>query len=286
VDLVKGFDPGPKPTNGMQIIMPPVPDIAAGESDELCSTTTIQLTSKIDIQKISAVQAIAGHHVALYWSAVAGDATPHVCTDADMVNFRFIGFALSHQDDVAPTGIAFEVPEGAFLAVQQHYLNETDNTVTSQTAVNLYYEDAGATFTPSHGLAFTDSTLTLAPGPDTLNIHCVMQNNIKAWMIMPHMHQYGTSFYATWTHAGTATMLENEPTWQADWEFEAPQTLYAPTQPLLFSIGDTVDVQCNWNNTTSAPLPFGDEMCVFFAQTVDDTGLGNLACDDGSWTAF
>jgi hypothetical protein len=39
-------------------------------------------------------------------------------------------------------------------------------------------------------------------------------------------------------------------------------------------------------NTTKAPLPFGDEMCVFAAFTVDTNNLGNMLCDTGQWGPY
>jgi len=57
-------------------------------------------------------------------------------------------------------------------------------------------------------------------------------------------------------------------------------------RPLLINPGDTLDVECTWNNDEGRVLPFGFEMCVVFAQFVDDTGVGSWACDDGHWTEF
>ena len=43
---------------------------------------------------------------------------------------------------------------------------------------------------------------------------------------------------------------------------------------------------CDYDNTTKSNLTFGTEMCVFFAGTVDPTGMGNIMCDSGQWGAF
>ena len=291
VELIKGFDPGPAPKNGMQIVMPAISNITPGTSEELCSTLAEPLKDKVDIREIEGLQALTGHHVALYWSQVPGTVDAHVCSDSDNVNYRFVAGVASTasgaaQSEVAPDGVAFEIPAGSYLAVQQHFLNETDSTVTSQSALNLYFEDAGQTFTPSHGLAITDTSISLAPGADTVKIHCTMQNDVQAWMQIPPMHTWGTSFYATTTHAGTTTMLQSLPTWNPDWQFSPNITNYPVTAPLSLATGDTIDVTCNWNNTTSNTMQFGTEMCVLFAATIDTANLGNIACDGGSWTTF
>ncbi|MGE5180737.1 MAG: hypothetical protein ACM31C_01680 [Acidobacteriota bacterium] len=285
-NLLPGFKPGPAPANGMQIIMPAIRGLEPGTSEELCSVTNIQVTDKIDVKKLSVVQGTAGHHAALYFTMIPSTEDAHICTDADMVNYRFVGAATTEMDNETPSGIAFEIPAGAYLAVQQHFINAADNAVDTQTAINLYYTDPGAQFTPSHGLAFLNTTLDLKPGVNALDVHCTMQNDVKMWATGPHMHKYGTSFTGTWTHNGVATSISSEATWEAPWEFELPLTTYDTASPLEFFKGDTVDVHCEWNNTSATDLHFGDEMCVLFGMTIDDTGLGSVACDDGSWIAF
>jgi hypothetical protein len=59
-----------------------------------------------------------------------------------------------------------------------------------------------------------------------------------------------------------------------------------PAAPMLLKAGDKVDVRCDWLNDTGRVLPFGFEMCVAFAQTVDEQGLGGWACDGGFWTEY
>ena len=58
------------------------------------------------------------------------------------------------------------------------------------------------------------------------------------------------------------------------------------TAPLIIAAGDKMHVHCEYNNTTSSDITFGIEMCVGFATTIDDQGLGNLDCDGGTWSDF
>ena len=286
-EILPGFDVPPPPTNGMQVILPIVKDLQPGSSDELCTYTGIQVQEDLQIRSVQAVQAQSGHHVALWYSKVNMPAgTTHPCSDADMVNFRFIAGATNNASTEIPGQLVLVIPKGTYITVQQHYINASDNVVDSQSVLNINYADPGGTYTKSSAMAFLDDTLNLAPGADTMNIHCTMQQDVNAWFVMPHMHKYGLSFTATLTHAGTPTQLVNVPTWDPDFEFSAPQTTWDPTTPQVFATGDTVDVQCNWNNTSSKNLKFGDEMCVFFAQTIDTEGRGNIACDGSAWVPF
>src|SRR5689334_14545248 len=90
VEMLPGFNPGPVPENGQQIILAPVRGLEPGVSHEICSWTGIKVDHTIDIRKITAAQLVGGHHVALYVTKVGLPAgTSRECTDADMTNFRF-----------------------------------------------------------------------------------------------------------------------------------------------------------------------------------------------------
>nr|HEX4315261.1 hypothetical protein [Kofleriaceae bacterium] len=287
--ILPGFTVPPPPANGMQIVLPIVKDLAPGSSHEICTYTNILLDHDIDVREIEAYQARSGHHVALWSSKVADKASPsHECSDADMTNFRFIAAANANMTNTAPGTLQFHIAAGNYLAVQEHFINASDEPVDSQSVLDIDFADPGGHYTNSTGLAFLNSDLSLPPGPNTMDIHCAMANDVEAWFTMPHMHAYGTAFTTTWTHAGQATQLVDMPvgSWDPSYEFMAPATTYDVSAPIEFATGDTVDVHCEWNNTTTDTLKFGNEMCVFFAQTIDTHDLGNLACDGGGWGSF
>lgn len=287
-ELLAGFDPGPAPDNGMQIVLDPVRDIQPGESREICTYTDVKTDAVVDVRALQSFQATGGHHVALYISKVASPSDKsHVCTDADMVNLRFVAASGSQgQVNEAPGQLVYRIPAGSTLVLQQHYINTTSSAIDSQAALNLIYADPGQSYTPSSGLAFVDTDLHLAPGVDTADIACTMQQDIKAWFAIPHMHRYGTSISVTHTHAGTTDTIFDLPEWDAGFEFHAPEQRWDVADPMVFAAGDQVNVHCEWNNTTQDTLVFGNEMCVFFAETIDDSNQGNIDCNNGDWGNF
>jgi len=286
--LLDGFMPGPAPDNGMQIVLDPIRDLQPGESREVCTYTDVKTDSILDVRALQSWQATGGHHVALYITKVAPPSDrSHPCTDADMVNLRFVAASGSlGQLNQAPGSLVYRIPAGSTLVVQQHYINTTDAAVDSQAVLNLVYADPGQTYTPSSGLAFVDTDLHLAPGTDTADISCTMQRDIKAWFAIPHMHRYGTAITVTHTHGGTTDDVFDVPEWDPGYEFHAPEKTWDVASPMVFAAGDQVNVHCEWNNTTSDTLVFGNEMCVFFAETIDDQNIGNVDCNNGDWGNF
>jgi hypothetical protein len=287
-ELLPGFDPGPPPENGTQIIMAPVRNLVPGVSHEICSWTGIPVDSDLDVRKIQAFQLAGGHHVALYVTKVALPAgTSRECTDADMTNFRFVaGTANDGTPNEAPGDLVYRLPKGTTIAVQHHYINASDKVVDSQSALNIYYADKGTTYTPSASMAILDTNLTLPPGASSKDVHCTMNRDLDAWFSIPHMHRYGVSFSATLTHDNVAKPIVAESTWDPGYEFHPPETYYDLATPLSLKTGDSIDVHCGWNNTTDGTLKFGNEMCVFFAATIDRTNAGNVDCDGGDWGSF
>jgi hypothetical protein len=52
---------------------------------------------------------------------------------------------------------------------------------------------------------------------------------------------------------------------------------------MVLAMGDVVAIHCTWDNDTGKELTFGFEMCVAFAQFVDDENIGGWNCNKGEW---
>jgi hypothetical protein len=283
-----GWDLPPPPENGMRVISPVVHGLEPGSNHEICAWTGIKVDQETQIRVATGYQKIAGHHVIVFSTKI--NMTPGLqreCNDSDMANWhQVVGTGGEGTASAAPGNLVFDIPAGEYITLQHHYINATDSTVDSQAVVDLEYADPGQHYIPSRGIAFLNTQLNLPPGPSSLAVHCVMQSDVKAWMSLPHMHDYGTMFNATVTHSGTVTKMVDNLVWDKDYTFHPPETMYDVNTPFVFHTGDQIDVNCNWNNTTSSNLFFGTEMCVLFGQTIDDVNLGNIDCDNGSWGQF
>ncbi|HWE30481.1 MAG TPA: hypothetical protein VHB97_20885, partial [Polyangia bacterium] len=120
----------------------------------------------------------------------------------------------------------------------------------------------------------------------TWDIHCIMPDDYKLWLIIPHMHAYGTRITVTHATPTTAETLFDVQPWSPAYTFHPPQIVKDPDAPMVLAKGDSLNVHCEWDNTTSSDMTFGIEMCVSFAQFVDDNNTGNVACDGGHWGPF
>lgn len=276
------------PTNGVQVITPIVKGLAPSSDKEMCTWTDVITDHDIDVKSTLSYQTEPpGHHVVLYYTFDKQPAgTTRECTGADMETFRFLLAAgRSGDTSTAPGNLVFHVPAGAQLVVNHHYLNATDQTLDGQSVINVNYADPGGTYVHAASLAFTDTSISLPQGVSSWDINCTMQKAMKAWEVFPHMHQWGQKITVDFTHAGQTTRLFDQG-WDPSYQFEPPNMMFDPTSPMPLDIGDSMHIQCTWNNTTAKTMGFGLEMCVVYAATVDDTNQGSWACDGGSWVTI
>ena len=288
--LIDGFDlpPPPDPSLGMRLVTQPVLGLEPGSNHEMCTWTGIKADHDIDVRVVTGYQKIAGHHIIVFATQInMPPGTQRECLDSDMAAWHQIAAAGAEGEaSEAPGNLVFRIPAGSYLTLQHHYINASDASVDSQSAIDLMFADPSKTYVPAGAIAILNTDLNLAPGPNTMKIHCELEHDLKAWLTLPHMHNWGTTFNATLTHAGTTTKIVDNLPWEADYAFHPPQTTFDVSAPFMLYQGDAIDVQCDWNNTTTGNLTFGLEMCVFFAQTIDDQGYGNLDCDNGGWGGF
>lgn len=290
VPLMDGFDPGPVPANGYQIILPIVTGVEPGGSYEYCAWSDVTLDRDIDVKAAQGLQTVTGHHTVLYYTTQKQPpGTQRQCTDTDMASFRFgLGAGGEGANALAtlPGDLAVHIPAGAQLVVNAHYLNASAKTVDrAQSAMNIYLADPGAHVVRASSLAFVDSAATVAPGPASVEVSCTINKDYNTWYLIPHMHRWGQHIAVDHaTASGQKRLFDVD--WTPEMAFHPPTMTKDPSQPYVLHKGDRISVHCQYDNTTNGPLPFGVEMCVAYAQTIDTANEGNMTCDRGQWAAF
>ncbi len=184
-DRIAAFEPPVPPANAFMLSTPPIRDIQPGSSNEYCTWTDYTADADLDLRAISAYQTFTGHHVVLYTTGKHKPAgTTHICTEDDMVTFRYIAVAGGEGNDwknEAPGELVYRIPAGQQLVLNHHYLNASPRTIDAQSALTLYRAETGRKLTPVGSLAFVDTTLSIPAGRPSLDIHCPLDRSFKAW---------------------------------------------------------------------------------------------------------
>jgi len=287
-ELVDGFEVPPPPDNGIQVITPIVEDIQPGTDNEYCMWSDKFLDVETDIKSTNGFQTEPpGHHTVLYYTTLTQPpGTQRKCNDTDMATFRFLtGNGAEGELNSAPGNLVYRAPAGAQLVINSHYLNTTDQVMRGQSAINVNFAEPGGDYTPSGSLAFLDTAIRVPEGTSTFETTCNVDRTYKLWFVIPHMHQWGTNITVDLIQNGETNRLFDTP-WDESFAFHPPEMRLDPETPLVINQGDQLKVTCQWNNDTGRVLEFGFEMCVSYAQFIDDTGVGSVACDGGRWTNF
>jgi len=276
------------PASGLQIISPPFDNVEPGKDYEVCTWTDAIFTKETDVKSTLGYQTEPpGHHVILFYTMDKLPAgTQRVCTDTDMASFRYLtGNGTNGIENSAPGDLVFRIPAGAQLVMNQHFLNVTDETVRGQSVLNVNFAAPDPKNTPSGSLAIVNTGLVVEKGVTSQRMHCTYDKQYKLWYLIPHQHRWGQHIKVDLTRSGVKTTEFDLP-WEEEYTFHPPEKRMETSAPMIINPGDTIDVECTWNNNESRELPFGFEMCVVFAQFVDDAGTGSWACDGGNWTVF
>ncbi|MSP62700.1 MAG: hypothetical protein EXR72_20700 [Myxococcales bacterium] len=287
--LLPGFAPTPPALDGEQILLAPVRGLAPGSDSELCTWTDRVPERDLFIKRVKGFQTAGGHHVVIYATRVLQPpGTTRLCTDDDMVTFQLISVAAGEGiagTEEAPEGLAFRVPAGSQIVVNQHFINATASKMDAQAALNIEYPPAGQKFTPVGYTFFTDTQFKFGPGNPSLDVSCRLDRDYRAWLLLPHMHEWGSRIRIEHDQAPAGTkVLFDLPEWQKDWAFHPPQLRKDIADLYTFKKDDTVRVHCEWQ--TDHEITFGREMCVLMAMTEDRDGTGNRVCDHGTWHSF
>lgn len=166
------------------------------------------------------------------------------------------------------TGIAME--EGGGLAVQIHYNTDTAGPLPDQTSLSFKVDDA--VDAPARVVKILDTgwplgttDMTIAAGdPDaTASYTLTAPADLLVYQVGLHMHGLGSSASLKTTSAsGDETCLMSIPDWDFHW-----QGSVLLEEPTLIAAGDTVSIECHWDNSEgTSDVGWGegtaDEMCL------------------------
>lgn len=283
---VAGLNPTPPDANGFQLILPKVTNLQPGDSDEYCTWTDKILDQDINVKGTQSFQSPGGHHVVLFYTTKPKPAgTTRICTDDDMTSIRFgVGSETKVYTEL-PGDLAVRMPKGAQIVAQHHYINAGSTVLDAQSAINVTLSDPAKHVQQSSSVVVVDSNLRVPVGKAAVDLKCIVNRDYSVWMLLPHMHARGTYVRVEHISGGnTDTLFDVQ--WQPEFEFHAPRIVRDVSQAIQYKAGDELRVHCEWNNDTGKELSFGQEMCLAFGQTLDNDGIGNVACDGGQWTSF
>ncbi len=164
-----------------------------------------------------------------------------------------------------PEGIGKIVTGGTKIIFDYHYLNTSTDPIPAAHALNVRLTTEDRVRKVAQTMAFVNLGIdTPARSQASFVGECALGQSAMLGSITRHTHRWGTDF-SVW-HAGGDK--DGEHIWTStDWDGEND---YVFDTPMRVGEGSGFRFQCDFNNTTDAPLRFGskatDEMCILFGQ--------------------
>ncbi|HMF42343.1 MAG TPA: hypothetical protein VKQ32_16840, partial [Polyangia bacterium] len=172
-----------------------------------------------------------------------------------------------------PTGI--HLAAGTQIIMQIHYNLLNQSQVNDRTTAGLYYA-ATPVAKQAAISAVLNRTFDVPAGvaSQTVTADLAINRAWALWGVVPHMHLHGTQITVAINHAdGSSTCAVDIPHWDFHW-----QQFYYYQQPIAVVAGDTIHLECTYDNSaadqpviggvkqTPADLTWGekttDEMCL------------------------
>ena len=171
-----------------------------------------------------------------------------------------------------PDGAASILKKGSQLVLQLHLLNAS--TMDQQPSVTIDMHRSALEDPKPVGLfAFGTQQISLAPGSKgSVSYECAPNQEVTSFTNFPHMHRLGTSVTLEVSDGagGYRMAYTRDP-----YDFN---NQYLDSMPLQVPKGTMTRITCNYDNTTAAPVSYGestnDEMCFLVAFVVGLSGEG------------
>ncbi|HMJ12929.1 MAG TPA: hypothetical protein VK524_16015 [Polyangiaceae bacterium] len=258
-------------------------DVLPGEDRTYCTFTNVILKEPTIFGESFGAQSPMGHHAILVYTTQPQE--PHTGPCGGMDGEQLLGGTggKSVSDTASlPTNYGVEVPAGAQLVINHHWINTGREPVRGQSLMIARTLKSGGETVKAGSLAMVSIGWELPPqSPFESTTECTFQEDVPFVIALGHMHEWGSRVKIEVERAGSAT----DTLIDAAWSVEAATTggtgykQYTLESPYMIRKGDTVRLTCNWKNTTSESLEFPREMCVFFGNTIG----ASYICANGAW---
>jgi hypothetical protein len=231
--------------------------VAPGEEAFFCQNFANPFGKNVEVIESESFMTPGSHHMFVFYEPGASDGPVVPCSGLEFKP-AVHGAQTPQSKIVYPPGVGRVVDSGNGLRVSAHYLNTGSTTIDAKLTVVFKVVPEGTIEHQAGAMFFNNLAIWVQPNSTaTISDTCTLSKDIQLINVVSHMHQYSTHFIAT--TSGGQKLYET-----TDWD-EPQSNVFDP--PLLLEAGTQITYSCEYNNTTSTPLTFGEsakfnEMCI------------------------
>jgi len=235
-------------------------ELAGGEEGYRCARLTA--TEDLYIKEFQPIAPLGTHHTLLSVNEEpTGPDGIEGCGPNDNGHVTLLGSGVGedYSSGPLPDGVAYKIPKGSQVNLNLHLFNVQDAALTGKSGVKIRTTTADKVREFAQVTLAGPVQLSIPKGESTSKGTCTLTNDATVFAVSPHMHQLGTHLKAV------AKRAQGEPVTLFDGPYDFNEQRQYPADMLKLSAGDTVDVECTYNNTTDQTVMFGnsslEEMC-------------------------
>lgn len=273
----------PNLSSGGTALFTDIVTVPAGNDMMFCTYTSFIAKEKFYLHDTKAVQSRFGHHAILQYSLNPQPPGTHECPagSLEQQQSQILGGMGEGQNVDYPANVVSEIPAGAQLMINHHWINTSDVEAEAQAEIVTVPPPKGAADLVIARAFIVQSTafdvVPHAPGEES--VACALDHDVRLISALGHMHEWGTHV--------KAERMGADPDVLFDYDFEPIMAIhpkvnyYTLDAPYRLRSGDSLALSCRWNNTTPNELKFPGEMCVLSAWQIG--AEHDSMCFDGKW---
>lgn len=159
-----------------------------------------------------------------------------------------------------PDGVATKLEAGQQLLLNLHVFNSTSRVLRGTSGVYGRLADAEVVVHEADARLVGPTAFSIPARTEDYRVSgtCTLPAEQTIFALAPHMHWFGTYLKATAVRGGERTIL-----FEGSYSFDDQR--YQLVDSITLAAGDTIEVECVYDNSTDTPVAFGDstreEMC-------------------------
>jgi hypothetical protein len=235
-------------------------ELAGGEEGYRCARLTA--TDDLYIKEFQPIAPLGTHHTLLSVNEQpTGPDGIEACGANDNGHVTLLGSGVgeNYSSGPLPEGVAYKIPKGQQVNLNLHLFNLQDGALEGVSGVKIRTTTADKVKEFAQVTLAGTVQLAIPSGTSTSKGTCTLASDATLFAVSPHMHQLGSHLKAV------AKPKSGAPVTLFDGPYDFNEQRQYPANMLKLSAGDTVDVECTYNNTTERQVGFGesslDEMC-------------------------
>jgi hypothetical protein len=267
-----GLEP---PAFGLQLAMAPFtvpPDTEVTQ----CRYVTLRTSASVYAAGFEGRMREGSHHFILYRSLAGSPGEFQGECEMELLRAVLYGGQTGENEQGLPPGVAMEIPAGATLILESHYVNHGAEPIVGEAVVNIRYVDRAEVANLADVLFFLNRDIAIPPRSTvTVEKTCELPAGAKVFVLASHMHRRGTAFrmdLVDWTTGDSLQHLYDNYQWDDPLVVKMPDAA-----PLEIGPDRGLRFRCTYRNDDDVTVRWGltseDEMCIAFGAYYPSQGI-------------